>query len=606
MSGGFLPVGKLLALASILAITIIVPVAVTLPPHRLVLEAPQDGSISGILHVHSNRSDGLRSPDEVAVAAARAGLKFVVFTDHGDATRTPDPPAYRSGVLCLDGVEISTNGGHYIAIDMPASPYPIAGEARDVVEDVRRLGGFGIVAHPDSPKPQLNWQSWDAGFDGIELLNPDTSWRLLAARSGWRTKWQLVRGVIDYPFRAPEVIASLIQPSGAVASWESAAAVRRVVAIAGADAHARLALRSTDPGQSRFVLPMPGYETTFRVMSVHVRPERPFNGNAREDGAVLVRAIRNGHLYTAIDGLASPPSFDFTATNAQGTVREGDELTASGSVQLHVRSNAPSGFVTIVHADGKAIATARDAPDLVVHASDRPAAYWVEIVDSSRTPPLTWIRSNPVYVRSVRAVAKAPEHRIARAFLEIFDGASTRDWGVEHDALSASSVDVTSYGANAESPSNASTAPGAAEAPGLRGSLNSTPTTNSAGGAELRFRYGLAGGASAGQAAALVADTRTGIAAYDRLAFTIRSDRPMRISVQLRDTANERWQRSVYVNQAPQERSIAFDEFLPVGRTATVQPVPANVRGILFVVDGTNTKPGASGRIWFKRVALEK
>ena len=34
--------------------------------------------------------------------AARAGLKFIVFTDHGDATRTPDPPAYRSGVLCID------------------------------------------------------------------------------------------------------------------------------------------------------------------------------------------------------------------------------------------------------------------------------------------------------------------------------------------------------------------------------------------------------------------------------------------------------------------------------------------------------------------------
>ena len=40
-------------------------------------------------------------------AAARAGLKFVVFTDHGDATRPPNPPTYRSGVLCLDGVEVS-------------------------------------------------------------------------------------------------------------------------------------------------------------------------------------------------------------------------------------------------------------------------------------------------------------------------------------------------------------------------------------------------------------------------------------------------------------------------------------------------------------------
>ena len=86
-------------------------------------------------------------------------------------------------MLCLDGVEISTNGGHYIALDMPAAPYPLGGEARDVVEDVRRLGGFGIAAHPDSPKPELRWRDWAAPIDGIEILNPDTGWRLWAEQA---------------------------------------------------------------------------------------------------------------------------------------------------------------------------------------------------------------------------------------------------------------------------------------------------------------------------------------------------------------------------------------------------------------------------------------
>src|SRR5438034_9107495 len=153
-------------------------VALTIPPRRLALAAPDDSTIPGTIHVHTNRSDGLSGPDEIAAAAARAGLKFLVFTDHGDGTRKPDPPQYRSGVLCLDGVEISTTGGHYVVLDMPASPYPLAGEPRDVVEDVRRLGGFGIVAHPDSPKLELAWRDWNAPFDGIELLNPDTAWRM--------------------------------------------------------------------------------------------------------------------------------------------------------------------------------------------------------------------------------------------------------------------------------------------------------------------------------------------------------------------------------------------------------------------------------------------
>src|SRR5437762_8094571 len=111
----------------------------SLPAARLSLpQSAADGTLPGILHVHTIRSDGRSSPDVIAAAAARAGLTFIVFTDHGDGTRTPDPPAYRSGVLCLDGVEVSTTGGHYAALDMRAAPYPLGGEARDVVEDVRR------------------------------------------------------------------------------------------------------------------------------------------------------------------------------------------------------------------------------------------------------------------------------------------------------------------------------------------------------------------------------------------------------------------------------------------------------------------------------------
>src|SRR5882672_4540955 len=180
-----------------LVAAVAVYVGVTIPPRPIRLAAPTDGSIPGVIHVHTSRSDGLGEPDAIAAAAARAGLKFLIFTDHGDATRKPDPPQYRSGVLCLDGVEISTNGGHYVAIDMPASPYPLGGEARDVVDDVRRLGGFGIAAHPDSPKLQLRWTEWNAPFDGIELLNPDTGWRLWAQEAGGTAPWAARRRLLS-------------------------------------------------------------------------------------------------------------------------------------------------------------------------------------------------------------------------------------------------------------------------------------------------------------------------------------------------------------------------------------------------------------------------
>jgi hypothetical protein len=103
-----------------------------LPPRQLALPPASWQSSSsvvvGAVHVHTQRSDGSGTPELVAKAAARAGLNFVIVTDHGDGTRTPDPPAYRFGVLCIDAVEISTSEGHYVALGIPRAPYPLGGE----------------------------------------------------------------------------------------------------------------------------------------------------------------------------------------------------------------------------------------------------------------------------------------------------------------------------------------------------------------------------------------------------------------------------------------------------------------------------------------------
>ena len=194
----------------------------TLPPPALAAPAsPADPRVvRGSIHVHTARSDGSGTIDEVASAAHRAGLQFVVITDHGDGTRSPEPPAYRDGVLCIDGVEISTTGGHYLALGLPRIPYRLAGEPRDVVEDVKRFGGIGIIAHPDSPKPALAWTDWDVPVDGVEWLNADTEWR----RRGGN---DMARAVATYFLRPPETIAALFGSPGPVFSrWDDSHAIR--------------------------------------------------------------------------------------------------------------------------------------------------------------------------------------------------------------------------------------------------------------------------------------------------------------------------------------------------------------------------------------------
>jgi hypothetical protein len=578
-------VKKLLLVTAAFVAAVAVFIAFSLPPRRLTLAPVPDGSIPGIIHIHSTRSDGSSGPDDIAAAAARAGLKFIVFTDHGDATRAPDPPTYRSGVLCLDGVEISTSGGHYIAIDMRPSPYPLAGEPRDVVEDVRRLGGFGIAAHPDSPKPELRWKEWTAPFDGIELLNPDTSWRVWAeqARAGdpaaqnarWPARRRLLEALASYPVRSAETIARLARPIGGVLhQWAAIAARRRVVTLAGIDAHAKIDVGGGDPENSRYSLPIPGYEASFRSLSIHVAPDRALTGKAPADAAMIVRAIRNGHLYVAVDGVATPPSFEFTATNDNGTVHEGDELASGTPVRLHVRSNAPAGFTTTVWNGVAVVQADKHEPEFTLDVAADPAVYWIEITSQHGGEPITWLRSNPIYVRGSESRIRPPSRPPPAASRPFVDSAAT-NCHAEHDQRSAAAFEVSPVGTG-----------------------------------EMRFRFGLSGDTDGHEVAALVCDAPAGLAPYDRLAFTTRADHPMRISVQLRagdgDAAGERWQRSVFVDTYDQERTVYFDDVMPVGSTHTFKPPLDMIRHVLFVVDRTNAKAAASGRVWIKGVALQK
>jgi len=561
-----------------LVAAVVVFALLSLPPARLALDTSwSDGSVPGIFHIHTNRSDGRSTPEEVAAAASKAGLKFIVLTDHGDATRKPDPPTYRSGVLCLDAVEISTANGHYIAFDMGPAPYPLGGEGRDVIEDVRRLGGFGIAAHPDSPKPDLSWSEWTVPVDGLELVNPDTAWRVHMFGSGWAGRWQVLRALLTYPVRPSETIGALLTESPALRTrWTELGGVRRLVGIAGVDAHARLELRAGDHGANAYALPIPGYESTFRTLSVHVVPTEPLTGDAAVDAHRIASGIRQGQVYTAVDAWASPPHLDFTAANGKGSARAGGELQAGGPLTLRVRSNAPRAFRTSIHWNEERLVADSPEREISVAADGQPGRYRVEIRSPAHPTGPPWLVSNPIYVRAVPGPHPPPSAPRPVERRPLFDGRSEAGWTTERDATSLALIEAVQMIA----------------------------------GIELRLRFGLSGGAVAGQYAGAAVETAKGVAPYDRATVAIRAERPMRVSVQMRaefeHAPPERWQRSIYVDTTSREQTVFFDDMRPVGPARTQRPPLANVRALMFIIDTINTKPGTSGRIWMKDVRLEK
>ena len=531
--------------------------------------------VAGAVHVHTVRSDGAGTPDEVAAAAARAGLQFVILGDHGNGTRALEPPTYRQGVLCIDGVEISTAGGHYLALDMSPAPYPLAGEPRDVVEDVRRLGGFGIVAHPTSAKRALQWLEWSAPFDGIEWLNADAEWRD-------ESRWTLARAPFHYLLRPEATLASLLdRPDLALARWDALGSRRRVVGLAAADAHGRIDLGGDAYAEGNASpLRVPSYDASFRTFAVRVELDQPVSGSAVEDGRALIGALRRGRTYSAIDALARPVRFEFSATSGGAVARMGETLAPSGPVVLWARAAVPAGSAIELIRDGQFVRTV-SAGELEYQTDASSGVFRVEVKvpGAPGTPAMPWIVSNPIYVGPRSGEAEAPPPRLpGRDTRALYIDGDTTGWVVEMDAES-------------------------------RAAVNATPTV---GGRELAFRYALRGGAIAGQYAALVfgleGEGRSpGLVGHDRLTFRARANRAMRLEVQVRQPGGpdgERWQRSIYLDEQPRDVTIFFDDLVPVGRTARRRPELSKVHALLFVVDTNHTLPATAGIVWLDDVKL--
>jgi len=528
-------------------------------------ELPQPGEglktpVRGVIHVHTNRSDGTAPVDEVLRAAARAGLQFVIVTDHGDATRAPDLPDYRNGVLYIDGVEISTRNGHVVALGLPKAPYPLAGEGRDVVEDIHRLGGIAIAAHPASPKPELRWTDWDTPLDGLEWLNADSEWRDERA-------WTLARALLTYPFRPPQALALLLdRPEPVLRQWDALTQQHRATAVAASDAHARVGVRSLgEPYDSAGSLHFPSYANSFREFSIALS-DTALTGNADTDARRVIDAIRAGHVYSTIDALGGPTALRFVATSGSRTASMGDGLPVAGPVHLRVDAQAPDDATITLFRDGASVATARGSR-LDHDAPQSPGVYRVEIglPDTPGTFPVPWVLGNPVYVGRDVDNPVNPPHVAPRTFMTLYDGGPARGWRTEKSAESAAAVDVI-------------------------GAL---------GGTQLLLRFAISGTAGESPYVGFVIPATAAIAMYERLVFTARADRPMRLSVQLRSPGGEgeRWRRSVYLDSMPRTVDVAFNDFRPVDSTGTSRPELAKIDSILFVVDTINSKVGTNGQI---------
>lgn len=517
-------------------------------------------------HIHTNRSDGTGTVDEIASAAADAGLDVVILTDHGDGTRQPIPPHRVGGVLVIEGVEISSWAGHYVALGARASPFPLGGVPETVVDDVARLGGYGIVAHPGSAKDDLKWRDWDAPFPAIEWLNADSEWR-----DRPRRLWD---AVVTYPWAPVATITALLdRPVFELAQWDRHAAMRPVSGLAAYDAHARIGLRGVgEPYDGTVALRLPGYRSMFRAFSNVVGLDREGWGeDARRDAEAVLDALKAGRAYTVLTGYGDGRVVTFGASSGGVTAGMGEHLVPSAPVTVTAETDAPSTATTTLVCDGRPVASAAGAR-LTWTTTSPPGACRLEVALGAAGSHSPWIVTNPIYIRSELRRGDVSRVLTPQVTVPIAASGERASWVPEADPGSSATVEAV---------------------------------TGRAGRLEYRWQLGPAGSA---QFAAIRLPTPSDLATFDRVVLRAFADRPMRVWLQLRTPADggHRWGTSIYLDETPRQLTLPFARFLSIDRRAGATVPLDQVTALLLVTDTVHARPGQHGTVTFDELWLAR
>ncbi len=331
--------------------------------------------VKGAIHVHSDYSDGSGTVGEIVSAAERAGIDFVILTDHDTRDAARDGLAGRHGkVLVVVGTEVSpSHGGHCLSLgEVDVRGYRWMPE-RYYLDKLRRDGADVYIAHPEGRvKPTFGirlreWHVWEnERFDGMEIWSYMHDW--IENLNVFNMPWYYLRPdkAIDGP---SERILGL---------WDRLNMHRRVSGIGALDAHAVRMLWGAFVAFE--------YEKLFKTILTHVMVEE-WGESDEADTQSLREALRLGRAYAAYHERAAGDGFRFYSDGGhemgdRGEWREGVRLFAETGTQ---------GEISFVH-NGRKISEST-GQEACIEARER-GVYRVEVRIGGRA----WIYSNPIFL----------------------------------------------------------------------------------------------------------------------------------------------------------------------------------------------------------------
>jgi hypothetical protein len=266
---------------------------------------PAPGERIGVLHVHTNASCGSGSLSQVIAAARAADLSFLAVSDHNIAMSrasvdAADPPEF----AVIDGEEVSTSSGHYLALGITDSwSRGTSHDARSLMASTREAGAVNFIAHPYGLRER--WRDYSIpDYAGMEIFNDDAIWRK-------NTVFDLINAFILYPVNSRLALLRLARtPHENLTKWDELQQTRPVAGICGSDAHAAINM------SGHIIARFPGYLSVFSLIREHaLLPPTPATDAGETSAASILTALRNGNSFCSVDALAPADGFTQTVTS---------------------------------------------------------------------------------------------------------------------------------------------------------------------------------------------------------------------------------------------------------------------------------------------------
>ncbi len=245
----------------------------------------KDYIYSGAIHIHSKFSDGTGDINEISKAAKKAGLDWIIITDHNNMDIEE---GLFNGVCVIKGEEISPpNANHYLALGINSLVRSDI-EPQKYIEEVRLQGGFGFAAHPDEADGRKNkanpikWLDKSISPDGVEIWNWFSDW----ADSYDETN--ILKIAYCYLFRHKLIKG----PKKETLQWWDKLNNENeniIPAIAGVDAHSLKI--------SKYIIPIKifPYKNCFKTLTNIIKLKQKMPDSFEEKKNIILNAIKQGN-----------------------------------------------------------------------------------------------------------------------------------------------------------------------------------------------------------------------------------------------------------------------------------------------------------------------